>query len=40
MGWFLLEALAALLVAVGIVWWTMSGRRRERDDSPDREEKR
>jgi hypothetical protein len=23
MGWFLLEALFALVLAVGIVWWTM-----------------
>jgi hypothetical protein len=23
MGWILLEALVALLLAVGIVWWTM-----------------
>ena len=23
MGWFLLEVLVALVIAVGIVWWTM-----------------
>jgi hypothetical protein len=36
MGWILLEALVALLIAVGIVWWTMRGRRKEpaRDDRP------
>ena len=28
MEWFLLEALVALLIAVGIVWWTMSTRRK------------
>jgi hypothetical protein len=32
MGWILLEALLALLIAVGIVWWTFSGRRK--DDEP------
>jgi hypothetical protein len=37
MGWILLEALVALLIAIGIVWWTMSGRRkppRDRRDPP------
>lgn len=29
MGWLLLEALVALLLAVFIVWFTMSGKRRE-----------
>ncbi len=29
MGWFLLESLLALLVAVGIVWWTMGPRRKK-----------
>ena len=28
MEWFLLEALVALLIAVAIVWWTMSARRK------------
>jgi hypothetical protein len=39
MGLLLLEALAALLVLVGIVWWTMfSGRRGgERRPGPERE---
>jgi hypothetical protein len=23
MGWFFIEALVALAIAVGIVWWTM-----------------
>jgi hypothetical protein len=38
MAWLLLEALLALLLLVGIVWWVMfAGRRRgERDpDGPD-----
>jgi len=36
MGLILLEALLALVLLVGIVWWTMfSGRKRgERDDAP------
>jgi len=29
MEWVLFEMLIALLVAVGIVWWTMSGRRKD-----------
>ena len=29
MGWFLLEALVALVIAVVIVWWTMVPRRRK-----------
>ena len=34
MGWFFLEALVALVVAVGIVWWTMGPKRkRTRDDA-------
>jgi hypothetical protein len=41
MGWILLEALCALLIAIGIVWWTMRGRRKEpardRKVDPDRE---
>jgi hypothetical protein len=28
MGWFFLEAMVALLIAVGIVWWTMGPKRR------------
>jgi nitrate/nitrite transporter NarK len=34
------EALAALLILIFIVWWTMfSGRKRgERDDTPDRDD--
>ncbi|MEO5700564.1 MAG: hypothetical protein ABIS17_14175 [Casimicrobiaceae bacterium] len=33
MGWFLLESMVALLVAVAIVWWTMrpAGRRDRAD---------
>ena len=30
MGWFLLEALVALLIAVAIVAWTMGPKRRKR----------
>ena len=41
MGLILLEALLALLVLVGIVWWTMfSGRRdgeRRRDEPPSQD---
>jgi hypothetical protein len=29
MGWILLEALVALLLAVGIVWWTMGPKMRK-----------
>lgn len=29
MEWFLLEALVALLLAVGIVWWTMGLKRKK-----------
>ena len=29
MGWFLLETLVALAIAVGIVWWTMGPKRRK-----------
>ncbi|MEO8486299.1 MAG: hypothetical protein ABI585_08155 [Betaproteobacteria bacterium] len=45
MEWFYLESLAALAIAVGIVWWTVAPlrarRRREREqreahDSADR----
>ncbi len=38
--WLLIvEALAALALLVGIVWWTMfSGRRRDRDAEPDRDD--
>jgi hypothetical protein len=37
MGWLLFEALIALLIAIGIVWWTMSARRKPppRDGEPD-----
>ena len=28
MGWILLEAFVALVIAVAIVWWTMSARRK------------
>jgi len=30
MGWILLEALVALLLAIGIVWWTMGSKRKRR----------
>ena len=33
MGWFLLESLVALVVAVGIVWWTMGPRNASRPAS-------
>ena len=39
MGWILLEALVALLLAVGIVWWTMAPKIRKRppdDGGPPR----
>ncbi|HEX9302444.1 MAG TPA: hypothetical protein VF959_08865 [Casimicrobiaceae bacterium] len=29
MGWFFLEVLVALVIAVVIVWWTMGPKRRE-----------
>jgi hypothetical protein len=32
MGWLLLEALVALVIAIGIVWWTMSARRKPPSD--------
>jgi hypothetical protein len=36
MGWFLLESLFALVVAVAIVWWTMGPKRRKRPrESPN-----
>jgi hypothetical protein len=31
MGWILLEALVALVIAVAIVWWTVSARGKPRD---------
>ena len=41
MGWFLAEALFALIIAVAIVWWTMGPKRRKppresANDSADR----
>jgi len=32
MAWIFLEALLALVIAIAIVWWTVSGRRKPRDD--------
>jgi hypothetical protein len=32
MTWIFLEALLALAVAIGIVWWTVSARRKPGDD--------
>jgi hypothetical protein len=32
MTWFLLEALLALVLAVGIVWWTMGPRKKKPPD--------
>jgi len=34
MGWILLEAFVALVIAVAIVWWTMSARRKPPDGRP------
>jgi len=34
MGWILLEALVALLLAVAIVWFTMGARRNEPPQAP------
>jgi len=42
MGWILFESLIALAIGIGIVWWTMSARRKDtppaapdrRDDPP------
>ena len=40
MGWILLEAFVALLLAVFIVWFTMGGRRGEpRPDKPVQKER-
>jgi len=38
MEWILLEALVALVIGVGIVWWTMAPSRRKRrgDDTKER----
>ena len=35
MGWFLLESLFALIVAVAIVWWTMGPKRRTPPRDPN-----
>jgi hypothetical protein len=36
MGWIVLEALGALILLLGIVWWTMfAGRRRGELDTRD-----
>jgi hypothetical protein len=43
MLWFFLEALVALVIAVGIVMWTMGPRRKPPpavDDAADRDEPR
>jgi len=32
MGWFLLEMLFALVVAFGIVWWTMGPKKKKPPD--------
>jgi len=37
MGWIFLEALLALVVAIGIVWWTMAGRRKPPRDRDGRQ---
>jgi hypothetical protein len=36
MGWIFLEALLALVVAVGIVWWTMGSKTGKRPHDDDR----
>ena len=35
MEWIFLEALVALVLAVLIVWWTMPGKRKSRDEAGD-----
>ena len=32
MAWILLEAFVALVIAIGIVWWTTGARRRDGKD--------
>jgi hypothetical protein len=41
MGWIFLEALVALLLAIGIVWWTMAPKRKRGSrDGPGRSDDR
>ena len=40
MGWIVLEALVALLLAVFIVWFTMGGKRKEPREPSSAPEKR
>jgi len=35
MGWIFLEAFVALMIAIGIVWWTFGARRRDRHGKDD-----
>jgi len=37
MGWIFLEALVALAILVGIVWWTMAGRHKPPSDRDRRQ---
>jgi hypothetical protein len=40
MAWIYLEAAVALLIFVGIVWWTMGARRKPGPDAPPDDEPR
>jgi hypothetical protein len=33
LGWVLLEVLAALAIAIGIVWWTIPKKPKKREDN-------
>ena len=35
MGWIVFEAMLALAVAIGVVWWTFRGRADIDADAPD-----
>jgi hypothetical protein len=35
MGWFFVEALLALVIAIVIVWWTMGPKRGKRSSAGD-----
>lgn len=38
MTWFLIESGVALLVLIGIVWWTLPRRKREEERRPQRDD--
>jgi hypothetical protein len=40
MGWILLEALVALLLAVFIVWWTVAPTKKRRRPAPGKDPRR